>query len=180
MATPDDGCRHLSGRRGLEGVVLLLFPAQGGRAFRGRHRVDGRRARESNRGYAQAATTCVPSSAAVLGSLESTMRNSTPELLIEAILEGYRQACAGHDHLEQTSVIFAEVFDRAVGRRQASRRFDVATSPTSHSHLVSEGARSGRPGQLRRSVLCRGRRPRHRRIGRRLQLTRDLMDRCSL
>src|SRR3989337_2504985 len=36
---------------------------------------------------------------AVLASLEQTMRGSTPELLIEAILEGYRQALAGHDHL---------------------------------------------------------------------------------
>jgi hypothetical protein len=41
------------------------------------------------------------------------MRTTTPELVIETILEGYRQALAGHDHLERTSVIFADVFDRA-------------------------------------------------------------------
>src|SRR6476469_3598914 len=44
---------------------------------------------------------------AVLASLEDTMRRSTPELIIEAILGGYRQALAGHDHLERTSLIFA-------------------------------------------------------------------------
>src|SRR5215213_5238130 len=43
---------------------------------------------------------------AVLTSLEDTMRGNPPELIIEAILEGYRQALAGHDHLEWTSVIF--------------------------------------------------------------------------
>src|SRR6478672_5822946 len=41
------------------------------------------------------------------------MRRSTPELVIEAILEGYRQALSGHDHLERTSLIFAELFERA-------------------------------------------------------------------
>ena len=50
---------------------------------------------------------------AVLTSLEDTMRGNPPELIIEAILEGYRQALAGHDHLERTSLIFAEVFERA-------------------------------------------------------------------
>src|ERR1700716_2479110 len=40
--------------------------------------------------------------AAVLTSLENTMRGTPPELIIEAILEGYRQALAGHDHLERT------------------------------------------------------------------------------
>ena len=35
--------------------------------------------------------------AAVLTTLEDTMRGSPPELVIEAILKGYRQALAGHD-----------------------------------------------------------------------------------
>jgi hypothetical protein len=41
----------------------------------------------------------------LLAILEETMRTSTPELLLEAILEGYRQAAVGRDHLERTSVI---------------------------------------------------------------------------
>src|SRR4029077_19821284 len=36
---------------------------------------------------------------AVHASLEKTIRTSTPELIIEASLEAYRQALAGHDHL---------------------------------------------------------------------------------
>ena len=78
---------------------------------------------------------------AVLTSLESTMRSSTPELLIEAILEGYRQALAGHDHLERTSVIFAEVFDQAQRDRKLPKGFDVAHVASVAQSLVSEGAR---------------------------------------
>jgi AcrR family transcriptional regulator len=71
---------------------------------------------------------------AVLASLENTMRTSTPELIIEAILEGYRQALAGHDHLERTSLIFAEVF-------KLPKHFDVAHVAGVAQSLVSEGAR---------------------------------------
>jgi AcrR family transcriptional regulator len=78
---------------------------------------------------------------AVLASLESTMRTSTPELIIEAILEGYRQALAGHDHLERTSVIFAEVFERAQRDGKLPKRFDVAHVADVAQSLVSEGAR---------------------------------------
>src|SRR6202035_4070772 len=62
---------------------------------------------------------------AVLASLEDTMRASTPELIIEAILEGYRQALAGHDHLERTSVIFAEVLARAIDDGKLGAHIDV-------------------------------------------------------
>ena len=78
---------------------------------------------------------------AVLETLEETMRGSSPELLMEAILEGYRQALAGHDHLERTSVIFAEVFDRAVRDGKLPRDFDVVHVATVAQSLVSEGAR---------------------------------------
>lgn len=78
---------------------------------------------------------------AVLESLEQTMRGSTPELLTEAILEGYRQTLAGHDHLEQTSVIFAEVFERAVEDGKLPDDFEVAHVATVAQSLVSEGAR---------------------------------------
>src|SRR5689334_14179316 len=62
---------------------------------------------------------------AALNSLEETMRTSTPELLLEAILEGYRQAAAGHDHLERTSVTFAEVFRQGQIDGKLPKNFDV-------------------------------------------------------
>jgi AcrR family transcriptional regulator len=78
---------------------------------------------------------------AVLTSLETTMRASTPELIIEAILEGYRQALAGHDHLERTSVIFAEVFVTAQHDGKLPPHLDVAHVAKVAQSLVSEGAR---------------------------------------
>ena len=84
---------------------------------------------------------------AVLACLESTMRTSTPELIIEAILEGYRQALAGHDHLERTSVIFAEVFERAQRDGKLPKHFDVAHVADVAQSLVSEGARRWAAGK---------------------------------
>jgi AcrR family transcriptional regulator len=78
---------------------------------------------------------------AVLGSLEETMRTSTPELLLEAILEGYRQAAAGRDHLERTSVIFAEVFEKARADGKLAADLDVAHVANVAQSMVSEGAR---------------------------------------
>ncbi len=85
---------------------------------------------------------------AVLESLEETMRGSTPELLTEAILEGYRQTLAGHDHLERTSVVFAEVFGRAVADGKLPAHFDVAHVATVAQSLVSEGARLWAAGRF--------------------------------
>jgi AcrR family transcriptional regulator len=78
---------------------------------------------------------------AVLATLEETMRTSTPELLLEAILEGYRQAAAGRDHLERTSVIFAEVFERAQQDGKLPAHVDVTHLANVAQSLVSEGAR---------------------------------------
>jgi AcrR family transcriptional regulator len=78
---------------------------------------------------------------AVLTSLENTMRGNPPELIIEAILEGYRQALAGHDHLERTSVIFAEVFSRAQRDGKLPGDVDVAHVANVAQSIVSEGAR---------------------------------------
>lgn len=78
---------------------------------------------------------------AVLKSLEDTMRTSTPELLLEAIIEGYRQAAAGHDHLERTSVIFAGVFRQAQNDGKLPADLDVAHIARVAQSLVSEGAR---------------------------------------
>ena len=79
--------------------------------------------------------------AVVLASLETTMRDNPPELIIEAILEGYRQALAGHDHLERTSVIFAEVFERAQQDGKLPAHVDVKHLANVAQSLVSEGAR---------------------------------------
>jgi AcrR family transcriptional regulator len=79
--------------------------------------------------------------AAVLTSLEDTMRGSPPELLIEAILEGYRQAQAGHEPLERTSVIFAEVFEHAQQDGKLPAHVDVKHLANVAQSLVSEGAR---------------------------------------
>ncbi len=78
---------------------------------------------------------------AVLTNLEDTMRGNPPELIIEAILEGYRQALAGHDHLERTSLIFAEVFERAQRDGKLPEHFDVAHVANVAQSLVSECAR---------------------------------------
>lgn len=78
---------------------------------------------------------------AVLATIEDTMRRSTPELVIEAILEGYRQALSGHDHLERTSLIFAEVFERARRDGKLPKHFDVAHVANVAQSMVSEGAR---------------------------------------
>src|SRR5260370_31468648 len=77
---------------------------------------------------------------AVLASLEDTMRASTPELIIEAILEAYRQALAGHDRLERTSVIFAEVLERAIEDGKLAAHIGVAHVAKVAQSLVSEGA----------------------------------------
>jgi AcrR family transcriptional regulator len=84
---------------------------------------------------------------AVLASLEDTMRRSTPELIIEAILEGYRQALAGHDNLERTSVIFAEVFKRAQQDGKLPAHVDVTHVANVAQSLVSEGARHWAAGK---------------------------------
>lgn len=78
---------------------------------------------------------------AVLTCLENTMRSSPPELVIEAILEGYRQALAGHDHLERTSMIFAEVLGRAVADGKLPPHLDVDHVANVTQSMVSEGAR---------------------------------------
>jgi AcrR family transcriptional regulator len=84
---------------------------------------------------------------AVLASIEDTMRRSPPELIIEAILEGYRQALAGHDHLERTSVIFAEVFERAQQDGKLAAHVDVVHVANVAQSLVSEGARNWAAGK---------------------------------
>jgi AcrR family transcriptional regulator len=83
---------------------------------------------------------------AVLATLEDTMRGNPPELIIEAIIEGYRQSLAGHDHLERTSVIFAEVFERAQQDGKLPAHVDVDHIANVAQSLVGEGARQWAAG----------------------------------
>jgi AcrR family transcriptional regulator len=78
---------------------------------------------------------------AVLAGLEETMRRNPPEVAIEAILEGYRQMLSGHRHLQQTSVIFAELLERAQRDGKLPAGVDVAHVSAVAQSLVSEGAR---------------------------------------
>jgi AcrR family transcriptional regulator len=78
---------------------------------------------------------------AVLTSLEYTMRCNPPELIIETIIEGYRQALAGHDHLDRTSLIFAELFEQAQRDGKLPKDLDVAHVANVAQSMVSEGAR---------------------------------------
>jgi len=87
--------------------------------------------------------------AAVLTSLETTMRGNPPELIIEAILEGYRQALAGHEHLERTSVIFADVFRHAQEDGKLPAHVDVGHLANVAQSMVSEGARHWAAGAYR-------------------------------
>jgi AcrR family transcriptional regulator len=84
---------------------------------------------------------------AVLATLEDTMRGNPPELIIEAILEGYRQSLAGHDHLERTSVIFAEVFERAKQDGKLPAHVEVDHIANVAQSLVGEGARHWAAGK---------------------------------
>lgn len=77
----------------------------------------------------------------MLASLEETMRTSTTDLLLEAILEGYRQSVAGQDHLEQTSAVFREIFEWAREKALLPVDFDSAHVAVVAQSLVSEGAR---------------------------------------
>ncbi len=84
---------------------------------------------------------------AVLETLEASMRTSTPELLMETVIEGYRQALAGHDHLERTSVIFAEVFNQAMSDGKLPADFDAEHVAVVAQSLVGEGVRHWAAGR---------------------------------
>jgi AcrR family transcriptional regulator len=84
---------------------------------------------------------------AVLETLETSMRSSTPELLMETILDGYRHALDGHDHLERTSIIFTEVFERAMADGKLPEDFDAVHVATVAQSLISEGARHWAAGR---------------------------------
>jgi AcrR family transcriptional regulator len=81
---------------------------------------------------------------AVLASLERVMRRSTPELIIETVLEGYRQMLSGADHLQVTSAIFGDLFERARSDGKLPPHLsadDARHLATVAQSLVSEGTR---------------------------------------
>ena len=102
---------------------------------------------------------------AVLASLEDTMRRSTPELLIEAILRGLStSACWPRPPGKDVPRSCGGVPARPTGRQAAER---LRRGPRRECRTV-DGERWGAAlgsGHLRRPVFRRGRRPRHHRIG---------------
>jgi AcrR family transcriptional regulator len=86
----------------------------------------------------------------ILGALERTMRRHPPELIFEAVLEGYRQdqpaGTAGRAP-DVISVLFVEVFDRAVADRKLAPDFDCAHVAHVAQTLVGEGVRHWAAGR---------------------------------
>jgi AcrR family transcriptional regulator len=81
--------------------------------------------------------------AATLASLERSMRRNPPELIIEAILEGYRHEhrMRGSEERGPSSLIFAELFERAAADRKLPAHVDTSRLAQLAQSLVSEGAR---------------------------------------
>jgi len=81
---------------------------------------------------------------AALTSLEQTMRRNPPELIIEAVLEGYRQEhraqAEGKTH-DRISTLFLDLFKRAQADRKLPRDVDVAHLAHLAQSMVGEGAR---------------------------------------
>ncbi|GFG74516.1 hypothetical protein MBOT_18810 [Mycobacterium botniense] len=88
--------------------------------------------------------------AAALASLERSMRRNPRELIIETILEGYRQEhriLAAGRQLEGTALIFAELFEKAQADGKIPAHVDVHHLANVAQSLVSEGARHWAAGE---------------------------------
>lgn len=89
----------------------------------------------------------------ILRALEQTMRRNPPELIIEAVLEGYRQDQPTSTEARAPDVIstlLVEVFERAVADGKLAPDFDVDHVAHVAQTLVGEGARhwaAGKYGQ---------------------------------
>jgi AcrR family transcriptional regulator len=82
--------------------------------------------------------------AAALTTLERSMRRNPPELIIETVLEGYRQEhriLAAGEHLEGAPLIFTELFEKAQAEGKIPHHVDVEHLAHVTQSLVSEGAR---------------------------------------
>jgi AcrR family transcriptional regulator len=81
---------------------------------------------------------------AALSSLERSMRQNPPELIIEIILEGYRQEqriLAGERPAEPSPYIFTELLERARSDGKLPAHVDTRHLAEVAQSLVTEGAR---------------------------------------
>ena len=86
----------------------------------------------------------------VLRALEQTMRRNPPELIIEAVLEGYRQdqpANTDGRAPDVFSTLLVEVFERAVADGKLAPDFDTEHVAHVAQTLVGEGARHWAAGK---------------------------------
>ncbi|WP_234789163.1 TetR/AcrR family transcriptional regulator, partial [Mycolicibacterium monacense] len=82
--------------------------------------------------------------AAALADLERSMARNPPELVVAAILEGYRhehRILAGAEAVEDAGGMFTALFDRAQRDGKLARHIDVGHLAYLAHTLVSEGAR---------------------------------------
>ncbi len=81
---------------------------------------------------------------AALASLEQTMRRNPPDLIIEAVLEGYRQEhralAEGKSH-DRISTLFLDLFRHAQADGKLSRDVDVVHLARLAQSMVGEGTR---------------------------------------
>jgi AcrR family transcriptional regulator len=88
--------------------------------------------------------------AAALTSLERSMRRNPPELIIETILEGYRQEhriLTAGEHVEGAPLIFTELFEKAQADGKIPDHVDIHHLASVAQSLVSEGARHWAAGE---------------------------------
>ena len=81
---------------------------------------------------------------AVLSGMERAMLRNPPELIIEAIIEGYRcehRILAGEQPADPASFIFAELFEQAQSDGKLPGHVDTAHLARLAQSMVSEGAR---------------------------------------
>jgi hypothetical protein len=93
--------------------------------------------------------------AAVLTSLEQQIRRHPPELIIEIILEGYRQEhriLASGQLRDDAPYMSTELFERAHADGKLPTGVDVWHLAGPAQSVVTEGASSGR-GYLRRQIV---------------------------
>lgn len=88
--------------------------------------------------------------AAALTSLEQSMRRNPPELVIETILEGYRQEhriLAAGQHVQGAPLVFADLFVKAQADGKIAEHVDVRHLADVAQSLVSDGARHWAAGK---------------------------------
>ena|SRR5690349_11327454 len=87
---------------------------------------------------------------AALGRLERSMQSNPPELIIEAVLEGYRyeyRLLTGEESVDAPAFLFAELFERGQADGKIPAHVDVAHLARLAQSLVSEGTRHWAAGE---------------------------------